>query len=50
MGPEAIAEAVKLGINDAIELREKLEVGGFLENVTAQIDVEHGADVAQQLL
>jgi nucleotide-binding universal stress UspA family protein len=49
-GPEAVSEAVHLGINDAVELRKKLEAGGFLENVTAQIDVEHGTDVAQQLL
>jgi nucleotide-binding universal stress UspA family protein len=49
-GPEAIAEALQLGVNDAVELRKKLEAGGFLENVSTQINIEHGADVAQQLL
>src|SRR3569832_1367008 len=34
-GPEAIAEAVHIGVNEAAELRKKLEAGGFLENVTA---------------
>jgi nucleotide-binding universal stress UspA family protein len=48
-GPEAVSEAVHLGINEAAELRKKLEAGGFLEGVSAQIDVEYGADVAQQL-
>ena len=49
-GPEAVSQAVHLGINEAAELRRKLEAGGFLEGVTAQIDVEYGADVAKQLL
>lgn len=48
-GPEAVSEALHLGINEAAELRKKLEAGGFLENVSAEIDVEHGTDVAQQL-
>ena len=46
-GPEAISEAVHLGINEAVELRKKLDAGGFLENVSAQIDVEHGTDIAE---
>src|SRR3954452_20621281 len=49
-GPAAISEAIQLGIDEAADLRKKLEAGGFLEGVTAQIDVEYGTDVAKQLL
>jgi nucleotide-binding universal stress UspA family protein len=49
-GPEAIAEAVHIGVNEAAELRKKLEAGGFLDGVTAQIDVEYGPDVAKKIL
>jgi nucleotide-binding universal stress UspA family protein len=49
-GPEAVSEAVHLGIGEAAELRKKLDDGGFLEGVSAQIDVEYGIDVAKQLL
>lgn len=49
-GPEAIAEAVQLGVKEATELRRKLAAGGFLENVTTQIDVEYGNDVAAKIL
>jgi nucleotide-binding universal stress UspA family protein len=49
-GPEAISEAVHLGVAELAELRKTLEAGGFLEGVTAQIDVEYGTDVPSKIL
>ena len=49
-GPEAISEAVHLGIEEAAALRKQLQAGGFLEGTSTQIQVEYGADVAKHLL
>ena len=49
-GPQAISEAVHLGIEEAANLRKHLQAGGFLEGTNTQIQVEYGTDVAKQLL
>src|SRR6266702_5573775 len=50
VGPEAMTEAVRLGIDEANVLRKKLLDGGFLHGVSAEIDIEYCTDVAKKLL
>ena len=47
--PAELAQAWKTAWASGDQWRKKLDAGGFLENVSAQIDVKHGTDIAEQL-